>query len=297
VGSAQRLSRMLSGIPTVQLPVGTFVSASTDGTVMIDFGKGSVSCLSAGWFQPLPGDPVRCLRTDDGTVMIGPSMPRSSIGTVTATGSPYLTVLTTVGSRQLPYLSSYSSPAVNDSVDIDWASGGIVLGKTTAVPASTYTPPAPAASDFQADFRANDSGTFYVPGGNWAHEDVWCTSTGNNRGAWFYGNKIKDTIPDGAEIQSVRLYLDEYYNDFPAQLALIGMHSLGSKAGTPTIVSAVTVSAGSGWKTLPDSFGDALKTGARLGVGTGSSGASGFHKFRSRAADADSGLLRIKWRI
>jgi hypothetical protein len=297
MGSAEVVERKLATIPTVKLATGTFVTSNTDGTVSIDFGQGAVTCLSAGFFQPLPGIAVRCLITDDGTVMLGPSAAISAYGTVTATGATTVTVTTSAGSRQLPFLASYTPRTIGDIVEIDWADSGMVQGKVSAVPAASYAPVTAPPGAFTADFRATDSGTFYVPGGAYNTTDIWCTSTGNNRGAWFYGTTIADTIPDGATISRVQIYINEFYNQFPGSFALIGLHPLTTKSGSPTVTSAIAISAGSGWKDLPTAFGNALKTGASYGIGTGSSGSSGYHKFLNRVADADSGMLRIDWTV
>lgn len=288
--AAEKTARALAAIPTLSLPVGTFVATNTDGTVQIDFGDGAVTCLTAGSFQPLPGVSVRCLQTDVGTVLLGPASPRSSYGTVTATGSTTVTVTVGAETLQLPFDVGYTPRTIGDVVHIDWGAGGIVIDKVSAVPSSSYLPPASSVKPYQADFRANDSGSYQS--GSWNKTDVWCSDT--NIGAWFYGTTIASTIPDGATITKVQVYIDEFYNQFPTSLATIGLHSLTGKAGAPAVSSAVTISAGSGWKTLPNSLGDALKTGARRGVGTNH---GGFHKFRSRASDADSGLLRINWSV
>ena len=292
MSSGEALARAFSELGPAEFLVGAFVEANSDGTVQIDFGQGEVTALSAMNTQPLPGTSVRCLRIKGGTLMIGEANPVAVLGTVTATGSPLLTVTTSVGAQSLPYLESYTPRNVSDVVAIF---GGYVLGKVSAALAPTYTPEAAPAGSYTTDFRANDSGTYYVPGAAYSTADVWCTSTGNNRGAWFYGATIANTIPDSATVTRVQVYVNEFYNEFPTSLALIGLHELETKSGAPTISDSVTISAGTGWKDLPTSFGDALKTGTKKGVGTGSSGSSGYHKFRSRAADADSGLLRIDW--
>lgn len=284
----RQLARALSTIPQLSLPVGEFVEASTGGQVLVDFGEGPVPILSAGLFEPLPGESVRVLRTSAGTVLLGPSSPRSSIGQVTATGSPSITVDTSAGSVQLPYVTTYT-PVVSDNVLIDWASGGIVVGKVTAIPAGSYTPPPGTVSEFEVDFRAFDSGSYRS--GSWWTSDVWVSST--NTGCFFYTG-IAETIPDGATILSVQIYLDEFYNAFPTSQAEFGLHSLTSKVGVPSIDSEFAVAAGSGFRDLPASFGDALKTGARAGIGASD---AGYHRFRSVAFNAQSGMLRIKWRV
>jgi hypothetical protein len=297
MGSAEVITRRLGTIPTVRLPTGKFVATNADGTVSIDFGQGAVTCLSAGFFQPLPGTAVRCLLTDEGTVMLGPSSAISAYGTVTAVGATTVTVTTSAGSRVLPFLISYATPTIGDQVEIDWADSGMVQGKVSAIPASSYAPDPTPPKTFRGDFRAIDSGTYYVPGGAYNTTDVWCTSTGNNRGVWIYGTTIADTIPDTATVTRCQLYVPEFYNQFPSSLALIGLHTLFSKSGAPTMTSPVAISGGTGWKELPVAFADALKTGSKAGVGTGSSGSSGYHKFTNRVADADSGMLRIDWTV
>jgi hypothetical protein len=287
------IAQKLKSLKSTAFIVGTFVSTNSNGTVQVDFGNGPISCQSASPTQPLPGDSVVCIQNGASTVMLGPSSPRSPYGTVTATGSPTITVTTSSGSQQLFYVTTYT-PTIGDTVVI---SGGIVVGKASGTPAGNYAPPPAAPKKYLVEFVARDSGTYYVPGSVYNNTDVWCTSTGNNIGAWFYGTSIADTIPNGAVINSVQLYVEEFYNEFPFSRALIGLHALTSKSGAPSISSAVAIPGGAGWITLPTSFGDALKTGTRKGVGTGSSGGSGFHKYRGRSADADSGKLRIGWTV
>lgn len=265
--------------------MGAFVEALPDGSVRIDFGQGPVACLSAGFYEPLPGESVRVLQTTEASVMIGPARPRSVIGSVTATGSPYLTVDTSVGEQHLPYLTSYSA-STSDLVVIF---GNVVLGKVTVAPAGTYTPETPPGQEFKRQFRATDSGSYQS--GTWNKDQVWCSSS--NIGAWFYPD-IDKSIPDGATILSVRVYVPEFYNQFPTSLATIGLHNLSSKSGAPSVTGAVTIKAGAGWKKLPTSFGDALKDGTRKGLGTDH---GGYHKFRSRSEDSNSGLLEIEWRV
>ncbi len=140
-------------------------------------------------------------------------------------------------------------------------------------------------------FRSTKSGNYYVPGSSWAAGDeVWCSD--GNRGCWFYGGAIADTIPNGAKIQSVRVYVPEFYNQFPTSKATIGLHNKTGKSGAPTITSATTISAGTGWKKLPNSFGDALKDGSKEGLGTNG---GGYHKFTGRSGDNQSGYLEIVW--
>lgn len=282
--TAGAVLKALKNVESVDWPVATFVEANSDGTVNLDFGLGPVTCLSAGFHEPLPGDSVRALRTDKGTVMLGPAVPRSVIGLVTATGSPRLTVDTSTGEEQLGYLLSYS-PSVSDLVLIF---GNIVLGEVSAAPAGSYSPPVPPVTSRQVDFRAVDSGSY---SSSWWTADVWCST--NNDGAWFYPD-IAGSIDDGATITRVQAYFPEFYAD--GNPATVGLHSLASKSGAPSISGAHAIAPGAGWRDLPASYGTSLKTGAARGIGVNSD-PFGWHKYRSRASDADSGLLRIDWTV
>ena len=294
--SAELTARKLAQIPSISAFTAQYVSANTDGTVMVDFGEGPVQVYSAGFYTPLPGDSVRVIKLDTFTLMLGPLVQDPAYGRVTATGTPKLTVQYADGSTEmLFYMSSaYPSPAVNDDVKIDRASGGMILGKVTGVPVSGYLPPVaptgPVSQSGAADFRAVDSGTWNTDG-SFFNDDVWCSST--TVGAWFYGSIIADTIPDEATITLVRLYTPEFENRFPTSLATIGLHTSPSK-GFPTVTGAVSIPNGADFKTLPNSFGDALKTGTAWGLGTNH---GGYHRYTRRALSAQSGLLHIEWKV
>jgi len=289
---ADATAEKLASIPNVEIIVATFVDRATDGMVSVDFGQGPVVILSAGVTEPLPGDPVRVLRVNSTTIMVGPAYPLSGIGTITATGAPKLTVTTSAGSRQLPFISSYS--AVNgDLVLIDWSSGGVVIGKVTAAPAGAYTPPASVITDYSVDFLAVNSGS--IQSGSWNKNDVWASDS--NKGAWFYGSAIADTIPDSAVVTRTQIYLPEFYNPYPAEYAAVGLHALSGPSGALSLTYP-TVVAGGGWRDLPAGFGEVLKTGLFLGVGVQQlNPGSGYHKYYGTASDAASGQLRIDWTV
>lgn len=297
--TAKEIADKLAQIPTVSLPTASFVDRLEGGQVRVDYGEGPVAAYSAGFATPLPGAAVRTIRVNDTTLMLGPVATSPTFGRITATGTPRVTVALTDGTtHELFYLvSAYPEPSVDDDVKIDWSDGGIILGKVTGVPASDYFPPPAGGSggsnsnpQQSPEFVATDSGNFWTGGGTWNKDEVWCSPS--NTGAWFYQG-IADTIPDTATITSVQVYLNESYNQYPTNLAGIGLHSATGKNGNPGIRSAVDISAGSGWKDLPLAFGDELKTGAALGVGTPTR--SGFHRYTSRSQDGNSGRLRIGW--
>lgn len=297
MSNAERVAKSIEGIPTVGTLVAQFLSANDDGTVQVDFGSGPVTIYSAGTSTPLAGASVRVLRLNGFTLMLGVVRPQPAFGVVVATGTPNLTVLLPDGSEaQMGYLTSYLAPAINDTVRIIWDGGPTVIGSLAEVPVSTFDPTTSgggAAVTSAPEFVARDSGNFYT-GGGWNYDDPW--SSASNTGAFFY-NDIAGTIPDGASISLVEVYVTEIYNQRPSVLARVGLHSLAGKSGNPGIRDAAPISAGSGWKVLPNAFGDALKTGAALGVGFPSTDGSSYHKFRGRGGGSSEGLLRITYTI
>lgn len=287
----------------VFLGVATFVAINADGTAQVDFGQGQVTVLLVGNIPPDPGTPVRAIRVGSTTVVLGPAVPRPRTGTITSTaGDPILTVNSTIGDEQLPYFVPYTGsvvPTVGDVVIIDRSSTtvGVVMGKLSTTPVQkTFNVPPPAVQhgNFTLDVRADDSGTWYVPGAKYNTNDVWAVGTGNNTGMWFYGTKIADSFPDNGSITRVQVYMPEFENDFPSTLSKVGLHTQLARAGTPTITSTYGVPAGRGWKDLTVAMGVSLVQGTTRGVGIDGS-SSGLAKYTSRAIDPDSGMLRIDY--
>lgn len=288
--SEDAVAEKLATIKPWQVLVGSFVEQSADLAV-VDVGGARLSMPSVGTYFPIPNDPVRVLRTDQGPFLLGPAAPRAAGGVVTATGSPRITVEYPPGSG-VTKLMGYPAdvvPAVNDLVVIDWASGGTVTAVVTALP-DFDEPPAPPVSTSGGTqtivFTAIDSGN-YQAGGWWTNE-VWASD--NNDGAWFYGSKVKDTIPGGATVSKVEIYLPSYYTFGSAPN--FRTHTDGTRpAGAPSYTATVTPlsSARTGWVILPTSVGDFLK------ANTGGTGMKqgGFNKYRGTQTDAQSGALRI----
>jgi hypothetical protein len=246
---------------------------------------------------------VRAIRAGTDTIVLGPSVSKPRTGTITSTaGSPLLTVSTTLGSETLPYFVPYTGavvPTVGDVVVIDRSSSavGLVMGKLSTTPAQKQfdvPPPAVTHGNFTLDIRADDSGTWYVPGAKYNTNDVWAVGTGNNTGMWFYGTKIADSFPDNGSITRVQIFMPEFQNDFPGTPSQVGLHTQLARAGTPTITSTYGVPAGYGWKDLTVAMGVSLVNGTTRGVGINGS-TSGLAKYTSRANDADSGMLRIDY--
>jgi len=285
--SDERVAAALAAVPDQQSLVGIFVSQS-GAIATINQGDTAVTARVASQYPFLPGDAVRLERRGNELFVLGPSLPRSSIGRVAATGTPLITVEYPSGSgvtAQMPYNSQYA-PAVNDVVLIDWESGGAVVCKLTATPGSTAPAAAvsPAVRRYRQTFTAVDSGSYQ--NGRWWTNEVW--SSDNNIGGWFYGSKLRDTIPDAAVIVSARLYLParQVYGN-PSNL---GRHSSNLRpSGAITVVSTSPLSSRSGWVSIPTSLIDTLKVSAGgIGVDKG-----GYTIWRGTQTDGLSGALDI----
>lgn len=221
---------------------------------------------------------------------------RPATGTVASTAANGKVHVT--GDDGADYTVAYDTaytPAGGHRVALNWAvPGGFVLGRLSSDQAleapSTIT--APSAKLGEATFIPTDSGTYDVNFHDWFTSQVWSSSS--TFGLYFYGGQIASTIPDNAEILEIRLYVDSVYTT--GNSPTIGLHSETGKAGAPSVSSAVTIPGGSGWKGqgegVPLSFGDALKTGQALGLGTSH---GGYHKW-SPARTNNSGALYIRWR-
>lgn len=284
--SQERTEEALAAIPDQESLVGVFVSA--DGPVAtVNVGTTTVVARIAGQVAPIPGDPVRLERRDGQLLLLGQTNPRAVVGKVTATGSPKCTVEYPIGSgvtAQMQFNSAYA-PAVNDIVLLDWTSGGTVVCKlsTTPAPEVPGTSGGGGAQRYEQVFTAIDSGSYRF--GSWWTNEVWASD--NNIGAWFYGSKIRDTIPDGASIQAASIYLP------PRQVLYgppnFGRHGLDSKSGPPTISSIAPLEPRSGWVPIPLGHIDHLKANpGGLGVEQG-----GYTIWHGTGRDGMSGALDI----
>lgn len=287
--SDERTAAALAAVPDQESLVGVFVSQS-GALAQVNQGDTTVLAKVANQYPYLPGDAVRLERRDGQLTVLGPSLPRTSLGVVAATGTPLITVEHPSGSgvtTQMPHNADYV-PTVGDAVLIDWESGGVVVCKLTALPGAEVPATAPAVQPKRnrQTFTAIDSGSFQD--GRWWTNEVW--SSDNNIGGWFYGSKIRDTIPDTAVIVSVRLYL-------PAKQVFgnpsnLGRHSSETRpGGTIAVTATAPQSDRSDWVSIPTSLIDHLKANpGGIGVDKG-----GYSIWRGTQTDGLSGALDITY--
>jgi hypothetical protein len=291
---ADLLAEQAATIVPPETIIGIHVSqAGPIATVLMGDG-GTIQARTASPYPSVPGDPVRLERRGGTLVVTGPAVPRSPTGRVTVGGSTTATVEYPNGSGITKSMPTALTVALNDLVLINWESGGAVIGKLAALPGvvAPIVPPAAGLTTFHpAPFTAIDSGTYYIPGSRWSTTDVTSVSTGNNDGAWFYGSKIKDTIPDAAAIVSVFMYLP--LTSQQTGTPLLQLHTAATRpGGNVTFTGATTgLTLKSGWVQIPTTFIDVLKASdGGLGFSSG-----GYNIWRGVAADGLSGALDITY--
>lgn len=276
--------------PTESLPA-VFVSQAGAYATVIQ-GNTTIAVRSVSAYPPIQGEPVRLERRGGEVLLLGPSVPRSALGRVTATGTPRITVEYPSGSgvtQQMPYNPLYS-PTVNDIVVINWESGGAVICKLTAVP-NVITPDVPAPpspSIFHPEpFTAIDSGSFNTSRRN---NNVYASDSFTS--GWFYGSTVNDTIPDTALIISARIYLPAI--QIGGAMPNLGYHSNATApSGSLTVSGAAALSARSGWVPIPTSLIDVLKaSNSGLGFNHG-----GYNIYKAVATDGLSGALDITYQV
>lgn len=288
---ASRVSAQMAQMPSIQSKLGVFVAR--DGyRATVNIGPETVTLPFVGMYLPPTGHSVQLEMRDNQLVVTGPARPLPGMGKITGTGTPRATVTAWGTPYTLPFRSGYT-PVLNDDVEIAWTGdGGIIQGKVTAVtvvvPPET-SPGGGGGSFHPAPFTATGSGTFNPSYGKWISDDVYASSS--TTGAWFYGSKVADTIPDGATVTTARIYLSPRSTSGAAPI--LQLHtSAWRPGGAVTFTGAgFALPARSGWVDIPIFMIDHLKVyGGGLGLNHG-----GYSIFRGTPADALSGALDIAW--
>lgn len=285
------LKRALAGAAAADRMVGTFVS--TDGVrAVVDVGGGRIPADLAG-YTPQVNESVWVLFLNGTATILGPTVQRPGIGTVTGAPSGNLVpVNTTAGAFTLPYASGLSLSS-GQVVRLGAANDGMfVYAVMSTSPPPDTAPPAPGGGggDHTVIFTALDAGSYNTSQGKWLTAQVWASNS--NISGWFYGSKIADTIPDGATIVSIEIWISisSLYVNGP----VFGYHSNGSKPGGAPSLSGLTSRSISDrtWLGLPTAFGDYLKSHVGgVGIQHG-----GYSILNALSADPQSGALRIHWR-
>jgi len=286
----QVILEKIAGKSRITPQAGIFVSYDASGCV-VDVGEGRMAAALASGYLPEVGEPVQVWFVDGIPFVMGPRTPRPHAGKVTAVASGKVTLSTPVGPvGPIPYWGS--APAVGSDMRMVWHGGGVAFAVAAAeVAAPPVDPGQTPASQHVDTFTATAAGTWNTGGGDSAgsyfNSEVWASNT--TIGFWFYGTKIADTIPAHANIQRVQIYIAarQIQGSAPRFTVHDNPNPPGDNLSGGDLIGVSNYS----WIDLPTGWGGALKRGGGgYGIGTRH---GGYNIFKSLAADAQSGALRI----
>jgi len=288
--TVKKLASLSGGLSRIQQ--GTCKSVDWGaGRAVVNISGGEVTVPMVG-SPPAPGRHVWVQYVGDSPVCLG-MVAKPLLGTISGSASAgRINVVADDGETYtLPYLGA--APSNGQRVLIDWDVNGVILaGALSAEPeGSEYEPPAtqpPSVSKKTITIYPRASGSYSNSSGQWFDSSV--RSDGNARGAYFYGTKVRDSVPSGAEIVKAEFYAAFEMANYTS--VSLGVSTLNSKSGPPTI-SGGTVSIGlsSGWKNVTSLIAGLRGSGRSLA--TTNAGLSRL----ARAGSRNAGALRITYEI
>lgn len=280
------IARQLDGKSNVLTLVGTFVGVA-NGIYVVDVGGNRIPADLGSSYLPEVNESVWVWFIDGVPFVKGPTTFRPDRGTVVSVASGIVTLSTAAGNIGMKYTGT--TPSAGQVMGILWHGGPTAFLLSTS-PAGNTPPPAPGGGGAQQHvdrFAANTDSGSWRSGNGWWTSQIRAGDT--NLGAWFYGTKIADTLPSGATIQRVQIWISGSISGAAPNFAL---HPHASRpGGAPSLSGSTAIGVSGGWVDLPLSFGQALRNGnGSYGVGINHGGNS---IFNSVTDDGQSGTLVI----
>lgn len=285
IDKTKQLLRLLNGKSSVTVLPGTFVAA-TPSSCTVDVGGGRIPANLLTAYVPQPSESVWVAFIDGAPFVLGPTLTPASQGTVVSVAASLVTLTTAYGTITVPYNGAVT-PSAGQIMHLTGAYADSVMSISPPPPAPPAPPTPPGATTHVDTFTAVDAGS-HNSNGWWTNQ---VRADNSDLSAFWYGSKISDTIPSGATIAWIKVYIS------PVQIQgsnpNFGLHSDKSKpAGAPALGSITAVGISPGWVTLPSSFATSLQAGGgAYGIGFSH---GGFSILNSLAADGQSGALQIK---
>lgn len=277
--------------PRVAVRKATFVGV-VDKFARVDMGDSRFICDFGPGYIPVVGETVRIWSVGDQHLLF-PAGPRPNVGTVMTVSTTAASVATSVGTFSMPFAGT--APKSGDRVGIVWSEDGPWCTSTlSSTPPPPEPPPDPGGGTTlrSATFRAIAAGSTDRGQARWWQAQPWASNT--TFGAWFYGSQIKDTIPAGAVLESMEIYINRVQDSGAAPN--FTLHQSGWMQGVPIMSGALPWDPPNGWNFVPNAAWFTELSGAGStwwGIGLNQ---GGFNKFASLAQDSMSGALRITWR-
>lgn len=277
----------------VLMRIGTVVSVDwVTQTCVVNIDTTSVVARISGQ-APVVGKSINVMVVGQLAYTLGRQDPPPLATVNGAPASGLVNVLSDDGNTyRVGFQTSYT-PASGHRVLMDWDAGGHIVNRVDAAP--TVTPPPendnPSVRKTRT-FRATDSGSYRS---SWSSGVVYFGQSYPSAG-WFYGTQMADSIPDDAVINSVSIYLEVTAQSGVATMPLY-LHTSASRPGGGLALDQGTDigSMPNGFRGnvgLPAGWGNLLKTGARLGVGTTG---PGYRRLNGPAQSAAAGSITISW--
>lgn len=281
----ERLLKLIGEAAKVEIVAGNY--RGLDGLrVLVDFNEGRVPAHTWTDYRPELNEPVWVAVINGVAYMVGPTVPKPPQGTVVSTGGGFAVVTTDIGDVTAihPAGATYNP---GDIVRLIWSGGPFIVSVLSVAPVTPEVPPPPGGGGGRqtVTFTAIDSGSYQ---NWWRTNDVW--SSENNIGAWFYGTKMTDTIPNTATVVAAEIYLPLLK---VLGAAPFGRHDASFKpaSGPVSIIDTVTLSARSGWVPIPVAYLEWMKVNpGGFGFGLG-----GYNIWAGTQRDGQSGAIRVTY--
>lgn len=285
MSNALAVQQQLQEVTSARSETARFVRM--DGRMaVVNVGSATITVPCVGFYPPAVGMAVRVDWVNGLPAVTGPTQPLNPIGAITAIGTPRAMVTVDGVEYSLYYRDGYT-PAVDDMVEVNWATG-IIQGKITGVENPDKPEESvPAAAPFSVIVKASDSNRYDRSYGNWWGNDPWASNS--NDGIWTYQNRVKDAVGSGT-VEKAEIYLPLSQSVGNVSVGVHAHPNIPSGAPSLTSLNALPGNRRSGWQLLPG-FGAYLAAGGR-GVGVTAPG-GGMTVWRGTASDSLSGALRL----
>lgn len=292
----------------IEILTGTVIDAG-GGVLGVDVRGSTVPATWHGSFAPAVGDTVRVLIIDGAATILGSvhAFPPPMVGSVLTAAGGLATLETVVGPVTARYMGS--APSAGARVRLDWSTSiPWILGLVIDVPEEsgaptkpTPKPPPTGGGSGVLNVAAGWSGSYRPSYGKWEGGDVKQGAYGGGaeyEGLWggYSQAKLKSLVGKTIVTTQLRVGSRLRIGNFNSSLSLRIYRSSTTGKGNPNTADgpyteSIPANASARWLTLPNSFGEALKSGGSVSIQGGSYGG-----VRGRSSDPSSGSLRIYWK-
>jgi hypothetical protein len=211
------------------------------------------------------------------------------VGTVTSVDSSVASVLADDGRTYTYPFRTGDALTPGDRVALDHSLHLVAAEYSSEPEGGEYTTPGgpPSSGGRAAWFYPTDSGHYRF--GVYKNQNVEVSS--ERAGYYWYGTQIANTIPAGSTVSRMELNLVENWDNFPATLSQLKVHTDSSSVhgSEPSLIgAAINVTGGGAINVLP--FASALQSGGGYGVGFVIG--TGWRQFGTGAV---SGAIYVEW--